>query len=76
MANEKGRQISRERKDVKSVPTRNGNASNSLETGSHVLPKKKERPKPLSEGKEWIRRLTNMAASKTTIAMAERISDF
>ena len=73
MAREKGTQISRERKEVKSVPTRNGNAPNSLETGSHVLPKKNERPKPLSEGKEWMRRLTNMAASKTTIAKADSI---
>jgi hypothetical protein len=76
MAKEKGRQISRERKEVKSVPTRNDNAPNSLETGSHVLPKKKERPNALSEGREWRSKLKNMAASKTTIAMADRTSDF
>jgi len=40
------------------------------------LLKKNVRPKALTEGKEWIRRLTNMAASKTTIAMADRTSDF
>jgi hypothetical protein len=76
MAKEKGRQMSRERKEVKSVPTRNGNAPNSLDTGFHVLLKKNVRPKALSEGKELIRRLTNMAASKTTIARADRTSDF
>lgn len=76
MAREKGRQMRRERKEVKSVPTRNGNAPNSLDTGFHVLLKKKERPKALREGKECRSRLKNMATSKTTIAKAEKKSVF
>ena len=76
MAKEKGRQISRERKDVKSVPARNGNAPNSLDTGFHVLLKKNERPNALSEGREWRSKLNNIAASRTTIAMVDRTSDF
>jgi len=76
MAREKGRQMSKERKEVKSVPTRKGNAPNSFDTGSHAFPKKKERPKALSEGNEWRRRLTNMAASKTTTARAHRTRVF
>ena len=38
--------------------------------------KRKVRPKALTEGKEWINKLKNMAVSKTTIAMADRTSDF
>lgn len=73
---EKGRQMSRERNEVSSVPTRNGSAPNCLETGSHAVPRKKERPKDLSEGKECRSRLKNMAVSKTTIATAQTKSAF
>lgn len=76
MAREKGRQMSKERKEVKSVPTRKGNAPNSLDTGFHVLLKKKERPKALREGKECRSRLRDMATSNATIAAAERTSVF
>lgn len=76
MAKENGRQTSRERQEVKSVPTRKGNAPNSLDTGFHVLLKKKERPKVPSDGKEYMNRLRNIAVSKTTIARADRTRDF
>jgi len=72
MARENGRQISRDRKDVSSVPTRKDSIPNFPDTGSQVLVKKKERPKALSEGMEWRKRLNNMAANKTTIARPDR----
>jgi len=71
MASEKGRQMSKARKDVRSVPARNTTAPNLLETGSHVVLKKKLRPKALSEGKEEIIRLSRMARTKMTTTNAE-----
>lgn len=71
IASEKGRQMSKARKDVRSVPTRNTTAPNLLETGSHVVLKKKLRPKALSDGKEEIIRLSRIARTKMTTANAE-----
>jgi hypothetical protein len=71
IASVKGRQISNARKEVRRVPMRNAAAPNLLETGSHVLLKKKLRPKALSEGKEEIMRLSRMARAKATTANAE-----
>jgi hypothetical protein len=72
MAREKGMEISRARNEVKRVPTRKGSAPKLPVTGSQVFRTKKEGPKAVSEGSEYRTRLRKMAASKTTIARAER----
>lgn len=72
IAREKGREISRARNDVRSVPTKKVSAPKLPETGSHVFPNRKEGPKALMEGKELTSRVKKVAPSKTTIARAER----
>jgi hypothetical protein len=71
MAMEKGKEMIRARKEVSSVPARNGSAPNLLDTGSHVLLRRKAGPKAFSEGSDETSRLMKIAVSKTTRTRAE-----
>ena len=59
---EKTTEMTRARKEVAKVPTINGNAPNSLLTGSHVVLKRKRIPKFRMAGKEPMTREKKMAS--------------
>src|SRR4030042_5653904 len=72
MGMEKTTEIIRARKEVARVPTRKGNAPNSLLTGSHVALKRNRIPKFRMEGKEAMTSEKKMVSSRsrtTTPAM-------
>jgi hypothetical protein len=64
---EKITEITRARKEVTRVPTRKGNAPNSLRTGSHVTLKRNSIPKLRIAGSEAMRREKKIAARSTKI---------
>jgi hypothetical protein len=64
---EKTIEMTRARKEVASVPTRNGNAPNSLRTGSHVELKKNQIPKLRIAGSEAMRREKKIARRRSKI---------
>jgi len=76
MANEKGREITKARNEVSSVPTRKGSAPNVCVTGFHVLPNTNERPKARSAGREFTNKLKQIAPSNTRIERAENQTVF
>jgi len=62
---EKTTEMTRARKEVARVPTRKGNAPNSLFTGSHVELKRNRIPKFRMDGKEAMTREKNMATRRS-----------
>jgi hypothetical protein len=64
MGIEKRTEMTRARKEVARVPTRKGNAPNSLLTGSHVVLKRNRIPKFQMAGKEATAREKKMANSR------------
>ena len=64
---EKTTEIIRARKEVASVPTRKGNAPNSLRTGSHVELKRNPIPKLRTAGSEAMRREKKTATRRSKI---------
>jgi hypothetical protein len=62
---EKITEMTRARKEVARVPTRKGNAPNSLRTGSHVTLKRNPIPKLRIAGSEAMRREKKIAARST-----------
>jgi hypothetical protein len=68
---EKGIEIRRAKKEVRSVPARKGRAPNKLNTGSQILLKKNPNPKALIEGREFTRRERKIAPRRTTMERAE-----
>jgi len=67
MGMEKTTEMTRARKEVASVPIRNGNAPNSLRTGSHVELKRNPIPKLRTAGSEAMRREKKIAMSRSKI---------
>jgi hypothetical protein len=65
MGKEKTTEIIRARKEVARVPTRNGNAPNSLLTGSHVALNRNRIPKLRMAGKEAMTKEKNMASRRS-----------
>jgi hypothetical protein len=65
MGMEKTTEMTRARKEVARVPRRNGNAPNSLFTGSHVELKRNRVPKFRMEGKEAMTREKNRATRRS-----------
>jgi hypothetical protein len=62
---EKATEMTRARKEVARVPTRKGNAPNSLFTGSHVELNRNRIPKFRMEGKEAMTREKNIATRRS-----------
>jgi hypothetical protein len=62
---EKTTEMTRARKEVARVPTRKGNAPNSLFTGSHVELNRNRIPKFRMEGKEAMTREKNIATRRS-----------
>jgi hypothetical protein len=62
---EKTTEMTRARKEVARVPTRKGNAPNSLFTGSHVELNRNRIPKLRMDGKEAMTREKNMARRRS-----------
>src|SRR4030042_1510763 len=62
---EKTTEMTRARKEVARVPTRKGNAPNSLFTGSHVELNRNRIPKFRMDGKEAMAREKNMATRRS-----------
>jgi hypothetical protein len=62
---EKTTEMTRARKEVARVPTRKGNAPNSLFTGSHVELNRNRIPKFKMDGKEAMTREKNMATRRS-----------
>jgi hypothetical protein len=62
---EKMTEMMRAKKEVARVPTRNGNAPNSLLTGSHVVLTRNRIPKFRIAGKEAMTKERKMAKSRT-----------
>jgi len=73
---EKGVEISNAKKEVRSVPTKKGNAPYSSATGSQVLSKKKPMPNAFKEGSELMIKVKKMAIKITTTIIAESVSVF
>jgi hypothetical protein len=67
MGMEKTTEMMRARKEVTIVPTRKGNAPNSLLTGSHVVLKRNPIPKVRIEGSETMRREKKIARRRSKI---------
>jgi hypothetical protein len=67
MGMEKTTEMTRARKEVARVPTRKGNAPNSLLTGSHVALKRNRIPKLTIAGKEEMTSEKNIASRRTRI---------
>jgi hypothetical protein len=65
MGNEKIIEMIRAKKEVARVPTRKGNAPNSLLTGSHVALKRNRIPKFRMEGKEAMTSERKIAKRRT-----------
>jgi hypothetical protein len=64
---EKTTEMTSARKEVARVPTTNGNAPNSLLTGSHVEVKRNRIPKSRMAGKEAITNEKKMASKRSSI---------
>src|SRR5512139_3140512 len=62
---EKTTEMTRAKKEVARVPTRKGNAPNSLFTGSHVELNRNRTPKFRMDGKEAMTREENMATRRS-----------
>ena len=69
IASENGIDIKRAKNEVKRVPTRNGSAPNSPETGFHSFPVKNLHPNVLIEGKEFKIREINMPNTSIKITI-------
>src|SRR5579863_1911253 len=75
IANENGIEIINARKEVSSVPIKNGNAPYTLLTGSQVLLQRYFNPRFFIEGTDSMMRVIIRSATSKTMAIPTAISD-